>query len=137
MPDEGQPRQQDKSRELQRKLYLAAKSSRDRRFHALYDRIFRPDVLWRAWQEVRNNGGSAGVDGISIEDVECQGIEIFLHSIAQDLRLVGLQFTAEDGFPCYPLFENDANLNSLRKDERFITLMARVKQQWEHYQATF
>src|SRR5262249_39067887 len=39
-----------------------------------------------------------------------------------------LQFTADDGFPCYPLFENDPNLNSLRKGERFIALMAKLKQ---------
>ena len=45
----------DKTRELQRRLYLAAKRSRSRRFHAIYDRIFRPD-LWRAWEEVRQNG---------------------------------------------------------------------------------
>ena len=76
----------DKTRELQRKLYLAAKRSRDRRFHALYDRIFRPDVLWRAWEEVRRNGGSAGVDGISIEDIEREGVEGFLGQIAQDLK---------------------------------------------------
>jgi serine/threonine protein kinase/Flp pilus assembly protein TadD len=47
-----------------------------------------------------------------------------------------LQAAADDGFPCYPLFENDANLNSLRKDERFITFMAKLRKQWEHYQAT-
>lgn len=76
----------DKTRELQRKLYLAAKRSRNRRFHALYDRIFRPDVLWRAWEEVRRNGGSAGVDGISIEDIEREGVEGFLGQIAQDLK---------------------------------------------------
>ena len=42
----------DHSRALQLRLHLAAKRSRNRRFHALYDRIFRPDRLWRAWQEV-------------------------------------------------------------------------------------
>jgi len=47
-----------------------------------------------------------------------------------------LQFAADDGFPCYPWFENDANLNNLRKEQRFISFMAKLKQQWEHYQAT-
>jgi group II intron reverse transcriptase/maturase len=64
---------------------LAAKRSRHRRFHALYDRIFRPDILWRAWQEVRENKGSAGVDGVTIEDVERQGATEFLEHIRQDL----------------------------------------------------
>jgi len=78
---------QDKSRELQRKLYLTAKRNRNRRFHALYDRIFRPDILSQAWEEVRRNGGSAGVDGVSIEDVEREGVEQFLCQIAQDLKV--------------------------------------------------
>jgi len=77
---------QDKTRELQRELYLAAKKSRNRRFHALYDRIFRPDILWRAWEEVRRNGGSAGVDGVTIEEVEREGVEQFLDQIEQDLK---------------------------------------------------
>jgi len=77
---------QDKSRELQRKLYLAAKRNRNRRFHALYDRIFRPDILRQAWEEVRQNGGSAGIDGVTIEDVEREGVEQFLGQIAQDLK---------------------------------------------------
>lgn len=47
-----------------------------------------------------------------------------------------LQNAADDGFPCYPLFENDANLSSLRKDERFIVFMAKLKQQWGKYSAT-
>ncbi len=47
-----------------------------------------------------------------------------------------LRDAAEDGFPCYPLFENDPNLKSLQKDEHFIAFMAKLKQQWEHYQAT-
>jgi len=77
---------QDKSRELQRKLYRAAKRQRNRRFHALYDRIFRPDILRQAWEEVRRNGGSAGQDGVSIEDVEKEGVEQFLREIEQDLK---------------------------------------------------
>src|SRR4030043_2315419 len=76
----------DKSRQLQRGLYLAAKRSRNRRFHALYDRIFRSDILWRAWEEVRRNGGSAGIDGVTIEAVEREGVEQFLYQIGQDLK---------------------------------------------------
>jgi len=53
-----------------------------------------------------------------------------------DEALKWLQYTADDGFPCYPLFENDASLNSLRKDDRFIAFMAKLKQQWERYNAT-
>jgi tetratricopeptide (TPR) repeat protein len=47
-----------------------------------------------------------------------------------------LEAAADDGFPCYPFFEKDANLNSLRKDERFIAFMAKLKKQWEHHTAT-
>jgi len=78
---QGQQHPIEKSRELQRRLYLAAKRSRNRRFHALYDRMFRPDVLWRAWVEVRANGGSPGVDGARIEDVDRQGAETFLREL--------------------------------------------------------
>ena len=76
----------EKSRELQRKLYLAAKRNRKRKFHALYDRIYRPDVLWRAWEEVRRNGGSAGIDDETIEAVERKGVANFLQEIEQDLK---------------------------------------------------
>jgi tetratricopeptide (TPR) repeat protein len=44
-----------------------------------------------------------------------------------------LEVAADDGFPCYPLFERDNNLDNLRQDPRFVTLLARLKQQWEHY----
>jgi len=47
-----------------------------------------------------------------------------------------LQITADGGFPCYPLFENDATLNNVRKDERFIAFMGKLKQQWERYNST-
>lgn len=76
----------DKTQQLQRKLYLAAKGSRNRRFHALYDRIFRLDILWRAWEEVRQNGGSAGSDGLTIADIEQAGVAGFLAQIEQDLK---------------------------------------------------
>ena len=57
----------DKVRELQRTLWRAAKQRRGRRLHALYDRIYRGDVLWAAWDRVRGNHGAAGVDGELIE----------------------------------------------------------------------
>jgi RNA-directed DNA polymerase len=82
----GQRHPREKSRELQRQLSLAAKRSGTRRFHALYDRIVRPDVLWRAWVEVRANGGSPGVDGMSLEDVERYGVEAYLSQLAEDLK---------------------------------------------------
>lgn len=84
---EVQQHPQDKSRELQRKLYLAAKGNRNRRFHAVYDRIYRPDILWRAWREVKANGGCAGIDGDTIEDIENRGITDFLETLAEELRL--------------------------------------------------
>jgi len=74
------------SRQLQRTLYRAAKRSRERRFHALYDRVYRPDVLWRAWEEVRANGGEAGIDGVSIADIEKAGVPEFLGGIVDDLK---------------------------------------------------
>ena len=76
----------DKVRELQRKLWVCAKQSKTRRFHALYDRIYRSDVLWEAWRRVRSNGGAAGVDGITLEDIKEQGVAEFLEGIHADLR---------------------------------------------------
>ena len=45
-----------------------------------------------------------------------------------------LQQAAEDGFPCYPMFAGDSNLNSLRDDPRFMGFMAKLKEQWEGWQ---
>ena len=55
-----------KVRQLQNRLWAAAKQSPGRRFHALYDRIYRSDVLWEAWERVRANRGAAGVDGLTL-----------------------------------------------------------------------
>jgi len=76
----------DPVRALQRALYRSAKQDSERRFHALYDKCFRMDVLWRAWGDVRSNGGAPGVDGRTLEDVEESGVLAFLEGIAADLR---------------------------------------------------
>jgi len=52
----------------------------------LYDRLVRPDILWRAWREVRANAGAPGVDGVSIESIERSGVEMFLAELAVDLK---------------------------------------------------
>jgi RNA-directed DNA polymerase len=75
-----------KVRELQRKLFMAAERSRGRRFHALYDRIHRGDVLAEAWKRVRANRGAAGVDGETLEAIEQRGIGDFLTEIGDQLR---------------------------------------------------
>ena len=62
--------EQDKARELQRTLYRAAKADPGRRFHALYDKVHRRDVLERAWGLVRRKRGAAGIDRTTIGDIE-------------------------------------------------------------------
>jgi RNA-directed DNA polymerase len=74
-------------RELQRKLWAAAKQSPGRRFHALYDRVHRGDVLWEAWERVRRNRGAAGVDRVTLAYVqEVYGVRRLLAELQADLR---------------------------------------------------
>lgn len=75
----------EKVRKLQRKLYLAAKLDSKRRFHALFDKVYRKDVLMEAWKRVKANGGAGGMDKITIADVEGYGVEKFLQEIQQEL----------------------------------------------------
>jgi RNA-directed DNA polymerase len=75
-----------KVRRLQRRLGEAAKQHRERRFHALYDRIYRRDVLWEAWRLVRRNKGAAGVDAMTLAAVEQEGVERFIDALHLDLR---------------------------------------------------
>ena len=86
MPETDKSLEVDKVRELQRKLYVCAKRSKTRRFHALYDRIYRSDVLWRAWVRVRSNRGAAGVDEVTLRFIEEQGAAQFLEGIQADLK---------------------------------------------------
>jgi RNA-directed DNA polymerase len=76
----------DKVRRLQRRLWAAAKRQPGRRFHALYDRISRGDVLREAWERVRRNRGAAGVDAQTLGDIERYGLERFLQELETDLR---------------------------------------------------
>src|SRR5436190_3297213 len=78
--------EQDKVRELQRTLYRAAKADPGRRFHALYDKVSRRDVLERAWELVRANKGAAGIDRQTIADVEQYGVSRLLDELAADLK---------------------------------------------------
>jgi len=75
-----------KVRELQRKLWAAAKQSEDRRFHALFDRIYRGDVLWEAWERVARNRGAAGVDRVTLAAVKDYGVDRMLRELSRDLR---------------------------------------------------
>lgn len=76
----------DKVRELQRTLFRAAKRNPGRRFHALFDRIWRSDVLQEAWKRVRSNDGAAGIDGVSLAMIEQRGVAQFLVGVRDEIR---------------------------------------------------
>jgi RNA-directed DNA polymerase len=83
-PDERKP--VDKVRQLQRRLWVAAKRSPERHFHALMDRIWRSDVLQEAWRRVKRNRGSAGVDRETLVAIEQYGAERMLSELGAALR---------------------------------------------------
>ena len=76
----------DKVRQLQRQLWVAAKRAPERRFHALLDRIWRGDVLQEAWRRVKSNRGSAGVDRMTLAEIERSGVDRVLDEIRSALR---------------------------------------------------
>jgi hypothetical protein len=65
----------DSVRQLQRTLYRKAKQAKEVKFYSLYDKLYREDVLWEAWRQVKANKGAAGVDGESIEALVSSGQE--------------------------------------------------------------
>ena len=83
---EGRHMAPDKVRRLQNRLWATAKQSRGRRFHALYDRIYRDDILVEAWRRVRANRGAAGVDALTIAAVEAYGEERMIAQLQERLR---------------------------------------------------
>jgi hypothetical protein len=76
----------DPVRALQHALYRAAKADPGRRFHALRDKVFRRDVLWRAWVMVYRNQGAPGIDKTTLADVEQYGVTRLLDELAAELR---------------------------------------------------
>jgi RNA-directed DNA polymerase len=64
-----------KVRQLQRTLYHKAKQGKEVRFYSLYDKLWREDVLWEAWRQVKANKGAPGVDGQSIDAIVSGGQE--------------------------------------------------------------
>jgi group II intron reverse transcriptase/maturase len=76
----------DSVRALQHVLYRAAKADPGRRFHALRDKVYRRDVLWRAWIAVRSNNGAPGIDKITLVAVEEYGVDKLLDELAVEVR---------------------------------------------------
>jgi group II intron reverse transcriptase/maturase len=70
-------------------LYRCAKQDPSRRFHALYDKLTRSDVMWQAWVDVRTNGGAPGVDAVSLASIEADGVasvRAFLDDLAAQVK---------------------------------------------------
>lgn len=77
----------EKIRTLQRKLYAKAKQEPGYRFYALYDKVYRSDVLHHAYRLVRSNNGAPGIDGVSFEAIEAnEGIEQFLAGLGEEVK---------------------------------------------------
>ncbi|MDQ0168156.1 group II intron reverse transcriptase/maturase, partial [Bacillus horti] len=76
-----------KARELWTTLYLCAKENPTRRFHALYDKVYRPDILAEAWRRVKANKGSGGIDRQTIEEIIHQyGESKFLNEVYLEVK---------------------------------------------------
>ena len=75
-----------KVEKLQAALHAKAKGSPTFRFYALYDKVYRQDVLWQAYQQCRHNGGVPGVDGVGFADIEQYGVGTWLGELAEELR---------------------------------------------------
>ena len=80
-------------RQLQRTLYSKAKQAKEAQFYSLYDKVWRTDVLWEAWQQVKANKGAPGVDGQAIEAIVAGGQEReMISKVQQQLRTQTYRF---------------------------------------------
>lgn len=73
-------------RNFQNRLYLTAKANKKRKFHSMFDKIYRKDILEEAWKRVKTKNGAGGIDKISIADVKQYGEEQMLYEIAEELK---------------------------------------------------
>lgn len=71
---------------LRTTLYRAAKADPKRRFHSLYDKVYRRDVVEQAWEQVRRNRGSAGIDRMTLDAVEQYGVTRLLDKMVEELQ---------------------------------------------------
>ena len=90
----------EKIRTLQRKLYTKAKREPGYRFYALYDKVYRADILRHAYNLVRSNKGAPGIDGVSFETIEAgEGVELFLERLEEcaclDVKNIGKPYTGK------------------------------------------
>jgi RNA-directed DNA polymerase len=76
----------EKVQKLQETLHAKAKGSPGYRFYALYDKVYRADVLEFAYRRCRHQGGAPGVDGERFEDIEAYGVEQWLGELTEELR---------------------------------------------------
>lgn len=75
-----------KVRQLQRTLYHKSKQDKEYRFYSLYDKVYREDVLWEAWRQVKTNKGAPGIDGKTIDDVTEEGEELVINKLQKQLQ---------------------------------------------------
>jgi len=71
---------------LQSKLYQKAKQDKGYKFYVLYDKVYQKHMMMVAWKAVKANQGSPGIDGISISDIEDQGVSEYLEKLGEELR---------------------------------------------------
>lgn len=76
----------EKIRRLQRKLYAKAKREPNYRFYQLYDKVYRTDILQHAYECCRSKNGAPGVDGVSFEQIETEGLTEWLRKLEEDLH---------------------------------------------------
>jgi RNA-directed DNA polymerase len=84
---------ENKVRQLQRTLYCKSKQEKEVKFYSLYDKIYRKDVLWEAWRQVKANHGAPGIDGKAIEEILKQGEEEMIIKLQEQLRDKAYQFS--------------------------------------------